>query len=350
MSASQAPPELSVIIAAYRRREFLGSAVESVARQTVDRGRLEVVVLTDTTDPALDAFLSSRGIAHRVDPEPEIGPWLLGAIDATHAPWVAVLEDDDLLEPDRFARALSVIRENPGLGYYRNRLTVVDTEGRPVPPMQWKRIEREPALDRRGPVRVGASEKGPAIERMRREGLEWLNLSSMVFHREIFTPRVRAVVARCHCPDLFVFVAAVLAPRGLLLDDRRLTQYCRHPGSASRSLDWRRRHAADHARLLALAEAENGPTELVRWLRDRTRMLERVVEAGDALRPIRENALPRASEGSTRRYLRALASEPVMAPPAALRWGAGALASAYRIAPRATSRVLRECDRWFDLP
>ena len=52
----------------------------------------------------------------------------------THrAPLVAILNDDDLFEPERLAHVVSIFRERPWLGYYRNRISAIDSEGRAVP-------------------------------------------------------------------------------------------------------------------------------------------------------------------------------------------------------------------------
>ena len=343
-------PELAVILSAYRRREYLPAALRSVLRQTVPRSRLEILVLTDDADPLLEATLAREGIALRVDNEVRIGRWLLGALHATRAPLVAFVDDDDLMEPDRFERALDVFRQNPTLSLYRNRLSVIDAHSQRVPRSYWLRVESERALDRSGPVSMMTpAEKEAGIRWMRSAGLEWLNVSTMVFRREVFTPELEPAIAASHCQDLFTFVAGVLSPGGVFLDDRRLTFYRRHPGGATRSLAWRRLHAADHARFASIAQ-RSGPRSLAEWLMDRARMLGRVVEAGEALEPVRARLPLRVGRQRTAHYLHGLATEPLLASPLALRWGAGAFASAYCLAPQLTHRLLRACDRAFDLP
>lgn len=348
-SPPEGKPELAVIVTAFRRREYLPLALASVLHQTVPRDAYELLALTDFTDPDLERLLSGAGARHRVDDELRIGKWLLGAIDATRAPLIAIVEDDDLLEPGRFARALRVFHARPDLAYYRNRVSVIGPEGQPLPRSHWGRIETERALDRRGPQVIASQEKETGVARMRDEGLEWLNLSSMIFRREIVTSELRAPIAASHCPDLFTFVAAVLSPGGLYLDDQRMTRYRRHPRGSTRSLAWRRLHAADHARFAEIAR-HRGPPALADWLDERAQMLRRVVEVGEVLEPLRAHSDTATSTAATQRYLRQLVSDRVLAPPAALRWSAGAIASAYRVAPPFARRLLAECDRTFDLP
>lgn len=350
MSSELRLPQVAVIVVGYRPRPYLRTAVESVLSQSLPRSQMEVLVQTGFSDPTFQDWLAGVGVRHRFDAEPRLGRWLLGALDATQAPLVAIVEDDDVLEADRLERALAQFARYPDLGYYRNRLTVIDAKGQALPATQWKRIEQEHALDRRGAMRIEPGQKEGAVAKMRAEHLEWLNLSTMVFRREIFGPTLRPVVAECQCPDLFTFVAAVLAPGGLYLDDHRLTRYRRHGQSATRSLSWHRLHAEDHRRMLAVAEAGGAPPSLVAWLRDRAQMLGRVVQAGEALEPIRALAPRAVSTASARRYLRHLAGDSPLAPPAALRWSTGAIASAYQVAPRLTHRLLRECDQRFELP
>lgn len=342
-------PELAVILCAYRRQEYLAGAIASVLQQTVPRDRLEILVLTDFEDPSLERVLKDQGIRHRIDREERIGKWLLGAVDETRAPLVTIVEDDDRLEPGRFGRVLGLFREHPELAYHRNRLSVIGPDDRWVPRAHWLGIESERALDRLGPLLIEPTQKDVGIGRMRAEGLEWLNLSTMVFRREILSPELRPAIAASQCPDLFTFVAAVLSPGALYLDDQRLTRYRRHPKGSTRSLAWRRLHWADHERFAAIARTR-GPPSLASWLESRSRMLHHVVEAGEVLAPVRAEAPPGESVSVTRRYLRSLARDPPLASPAALRWSAGAIASGYQVAPHLARNVLLACDRWFDLP
>ncbi len=344
-----ADPAIAVIVAAYRRRSFLDEAIRSVREQGLGPAELELVVLTDAEDPELDATLAREGGRHRVDPEPVIGRWWLKAIDRVRAPLVAVLEDDDRFRPGRLRRALERFRADPDLVYYRNRVSVIDRDGAPVPFARWDALARDRGFDGTGPLAIAADRKEEGIRRMRSIGTEWFNASTMVFRRSILTAPVRDLVRESICPDLFVFVAATLAPGSLYLDDVRSTEYRHTESSASRSPGWKRRHWEDHARWAGYARGRP-PRALGEWLDERTRLLGRVVRARAALAPVRAGAPGPAARTECRRFLGELLEDHPFAPPRAVRWGTAAVSSTYAIAPRVGGRLLAQLERRFDLP
>ena len=348
MEDTSAAPEVAVVVAAYRRRRFLDGALGSVLAQTVPRESLEILALADFDDSEIHARCAREDIAYRRDPEPVIGRWLLGAIDATRAPIVAILEDDDLFAPEHVARALARFRARPDTALYRNRVSVVDEQGTPVPISRWAPIERERALDA-GPIEVPADSKDAGIERLRRSGVEWLNVGTMVFRRSVLTPEIRPLIAQSICPDLSVFVAAAVAPGSMYFDEVRTTRYRHYGTSASRRAGWKQRHWEDHERFARFVRPR-GPSALGRWLDARTRTLERVADAANLLDPIRAGAAPVSVRRSLRAYLGRRLRERPLDPPAAVRWGAGAVAGAYCVAPGVSRRVLLGLDRHLDLP
>lgn len=341
-------PDVAVVIAAYRRRTFLAGAIDSVLAQSIRRDRMEILVLADFDDTEIRSRCGREGIALRRDPEPVIGRWLLGAVDATRAPIVALLEDDDRFAPDHLARALERFQSHPDTALYRNRVTVVNEQGDPVPRSRWEPLERDRGLDR-GAIEVPAASKDEGIGRLRRSGVEWLNVGTMVFRRDVLTADIRPRIAESICPDLCVFVAAGVAPGSMYFDDARTTLYRHYAGSASRRPGWKRRHYEDHERFARFVSAR-GPPALARWLEERTRVLRHVAEAADLLDPIREGVAASRLRGPLRSYLRRRMSEGLFDPPATVRWGAGAVATAYCLAPGISRRLLLGLDRRLDLP
>ena len=348
MEDTSTAPEIAVVVAAYRRKRFLTGALGSVLGQTIPRGSMEILALADFDDSEIHAHCAREDIAYRRDPEPVIGRWLLGAIDATRAPIVAILEDDDLFAPEHLARALARFRACPDTALYRNRVSVVDEQGTPVPISRWESIERDRGLDA-GPIEVPADSKDDGIERLRRSGTEWLNVGTMVFRRAILTPEIRPLIAQSICPDLFVFVAAAASPGSMYFDDARTTLYRHYGASASRRTGWKQRHWEDHQRFARFV-GSRGPSALGRWLDARARMLGRVADAADLLDPIRAGAAPASVRSSLQAYLGRRLHERPLDPPVAVRWGAGAVAGAYCVAPEVSRRVLLGLDRYLDLP
>jgi hypothetical protein len=125
---------VSVIVPAYKVRTTLREAVDSLLRQTFHN--LEVVVIDDaspdnSTAVLLDIDDSRLGIfrlRHNVG--------LSGARNAglalSRAPFVALLDADDVSKPTRIARQLKAFEGRPGLGLVGCLVNRIDVQGRRV--------------------------------------------------------------------------------------------------------------------------------------------------------------------------------------------------------------------------
>lgn len=109
-------PAVSVCIPTYCRPEALRCAIASVLRQSISD--LEVVVSDDSTQgvSVVNALADER-VRYRAN-SPRLGMagnWQ-AALDATSAPAVALLMDDDVLLPGFLQRSLEVLANEPEVG------------------------------------------------------------------------------------------------------------------------------------------------------------------------------------------------------------------------------------------
>ncbi len=302
-------PRVSVVVGAFGRREFLERAVDSVLAQTIPRDAVEIVVTKDFADAELDGRLAARGVRTILDPEPVIGRWLARAVAATRAPLVAFLDDDDEFEPDRLEKVLAVFAERPTTGYYRNRVTVIDPEGRPVPPERWRRLEVDAAFDATGPVVIPAAAGADAARLVSLQAHVSFNSSTIVVRREVLSGPAAEVFGAAELPDLALLVCALVSPYGLYLDDRRLTRFRSHGAHATHSPRWYGTAAASQATLGDFAERLGRP-DLAAPLRALSRHYARVDESSRLLRAVREGRSSREIARLAAGYLRWLGCHP----------------------------------------
>jgi glycosyltransferase involved in cell wall biosynthesis len=330
-------PRFAVVVGAYRRETFLREAVGSVLAQTVPRSSYEVVVTKNFDSATLDPWLTSEGVRLLRDDDPHIGPWLLRAIGVTRAPLVAFLDDDDAWEPDRLARVAELFDQHPDLGYYRNRVRVTTDNGSPMPTSRWGGHELDPELDRTGPIFVPPGEKVTALPVIRRTH-PLFNSSSIVIRREVLSGEVAERFLETQNPDPFLFLATVLSPFGIFLDDRRSTRYRRHAENITKTL-WAVRHGYDDSVRLAKFASERAPAPIAEWLRARSVAIEKrlwtetIAERVVAAAPRAEMA--RLGAG----YLRFLTRHREVVHLNGATWAAPAYASAYVLAPAIVRRV-----------
>jgi glycosyltransferase involved in cell wall biosynthesis len=337
-AASDRGPAVAVVVGAYTRSDYLVRAVESVLAQTLDKSEIELVVTKGFENAPVDQFLADRRIPTIYDREPRIGRWLLNAIERTRAPLVAILNDDDLFEPGRLAHVVSIFRERPWLGYYRNRVQPIDSAGTPVPPEEWSRLFRDVEFDRTGPIEVAPGQKDAQVTVLRRTFAAF-NASSIVVRRELLAGANAERFSQTHQDDEALFLAAILSPYGLYLDDQRLTCFRDHPGNVTREIDNLLQIVASMQRISDAYRATGHPA-FAEWVNElevkrRWELHVRSIEAAIRTGAPRRQVLHLASG-----YYRFVRRTPEI-PRASLRtWGIQMHALAYVFAPSAARRLL----------
>jgi glycosyltransferase involved in cell wall biosynthesis len=331
-------PEVAVIIGAYRRERFLRSAIRSVLEQTLPRERYEILVTKDFANDEIDRFLEEQRIPALLDDDPRIGTWLGRAVAATRAPYLAFLDDDDEFEPERLSHALEVLHADPGLGFYRNRVRVIDEHGAPVPRETWRFYAVDDYLDRRGPMTVPAGDKAGLAELGLERTRVSFNSSTMIVRRELLEGEPGAVFARTQLPDVTLFVLAALSRFGLYLDDRRLTRYRSYPGKVTHRVPWLR-HACEAYRDLASLARAHESFDLARRLARTSDHYDRVYLTGTIAEKVGAGAKRREVAQLAGEYLRFLGQHPAERALALDVWAAELYAASYLLAPGVARQV-----------
>ena len=341
MTGMTAGPEIAVIVHAYRRTEFLPSALRSIADQTLARDRFELVVTKSFDDGPSDRAVSALGAISLHDPDRWNSRCLRRAVRATHAPIVAFLDDDDEFEPERLERLLDTMERHPDVGFYRNRVRVIDARGRLVPTERWRSHERDEALDTLGPLHIPSDGKAGLLELLTRTVTATFNTSSMAIRRELLDGDVGEAFdeARINA-DLFLFLAGVLAPRGIYLDDRRLTRYRFYSGNVTRRTSWLGDAAESHRAMSALA-ARHGRDDFAGWLAALSVHYERMFRGGTLVEKVAAGADRSEVARLAEEYVRFLGDHARERALTLDVWAAGAYGLAYLCAPRAAQRVAR---------
>jgi glycosyltransferase involved in cell wall biosynthesis len=333
------PPEIAVIVGAYRRERFVASAVRSVLAQTLPRDRYEILVTKNFRNAEVDRYLAENNVREMFDDDPRIGTWLARAVRATRAPLLAFLDDDDAFEPDRLAKVREVFRARPDLGFYRNRVRVIDSDGAAVPPERWRRNARGEVFDRTGAVYAPVAEKPSLVGLLRAHPSIAFNSSAMVVHRDLVEGPFATSFERTQLPDLTLFVIALLGPWAVYFDDRRLTQYRNYDGNVTRRTGWLRHAAEAHRDLGALAR-ERGAGELASWLEEKAVHYDRMYRGGTVTDRVAASAPRTEVLRSAAEYLRFLDRHPAERAWTLDVWGSVAYAAIYCTSPGQARRLL----------
>lgn len=120
---------VSVIIPHYNRADFIGNAIESIRRQTIQPA--EIIVVDDASSPRhREALRQHESQARVVYLDKRHGSW--GArnagIAAATQPWLAFLDDDDQWLPDKLERQWNILRKDESLSAVTSAMTVVSDD------------------------------------------------------------------------------------------------------------------------------------------------------------------------------------------------------------------------------
>ena len=122
-------PEISIIVTAHDRKEFLADALMSISKQTCDPGRYQVIVVKNFEDQDSDRIIEANGFIS-LKCVGDLEDKILMALDYCNGEIVTFLEDDDLYAHTRNERIIHIFNEYSEISFYRNSLIEIDQYGR----------------------------------------------------------------------------------------------------------------------------------------------------------------------------------------------------------------------------
>jgi len=222
-----AKPVASILIAAYNAGKFIDASVASALAQSLPD--LEVIVVddgsTDDTvvrlracpDPRLRVIVQGhQGAAHAYN----------AAVRAARADYIGFLDSDDIWLPQKLARHVAFLEENPGADATFSWVRMINESGDPL---------RIPGARWRGPISA-AQLLGDFV----------IRTASAVVMRRRAADEAGFFESHFDCPDLEFFLrVALLRPENTHAIPEVLTLYRRHLGQLSADLrrmqrDWER--------------------------------------------------------------------------------------------------------------
>jgi glycosyltransferase involved in cell wall biosynthesis len=269
-------PRISIIVFAdsrpgFPRERFLLSAVQSVMEQDLAPGDFEVIITKNFTSTNVDQQLAKIGVRVLFDNTPNVASRRMHAIDASSAPLVGFLSDDDLFEPTRLRKVLEVFDAFPGTGFYRNQLVHINALGLPFEGASLRRPSGgDPRISGRLPR--ATPEFDQIASRAYLRGNATCE-STIVVRREILDGGTIEGFRTSF--DTVVYFAALLSTFDLYFDERILTRYRLHEfnHTLDKSRDLMRFETA--TRISAIARSRGYPSfaAAVDWDAARTRLI-----------------------------------------------------------------------------
>ena len=141
-----APPTVSVVMPVYNAKRYVAETVASVLAQT--SGDFEFVIVDDGSTDGTDALLrrlAARDPRIRLNRRPNTG--ISGALNdgiaMARGEFVARMDADDLMLPERLARQIEFLRGHPDCVAVGAQVEVIDPYGAPVERLAHKLTHEE---------------------------------------------------------------------------------------------------------------------------------------------------------------------------------------------------------------
>lgn len=122
---------ISVIIVAYNRKQYVKHAVQSVLNQTYDKDKYEIIVVKNFKDEEIDDFLTSNEVNNIFSIADEYGKKLSAGISESKGDIICFLDDDDLFDKDRLNHIYEIFNSYK-ISYYRNSYKNINEKGEEV--------------------------------------------------------------------------------------------------------------------------------------------------------------------------------------------------------------------------
>jgi len=190
---------ISVIITAYNRKEFLLDAIKSVLNQTLDKKYYEIIVIKNFNDNAIDKYIEENNIKNILSNDKSLPGKIYEALGTAKGEIISFLDDDDLFFNNKLKDVYNIFK-NKNIAYYHNQFKIIN-------------------------------EKGDIISREARA--PDYNMSSISIKKNIINMDYLKVIKKA--VDTFMYLCALESNKKIILDKKELTYY-RYYNSTSNTI------------------------------------------------------------------------------------------------------------------
>lgn len=218
-SPSQSRPEISVIIMAYNRRDFVKDALHSVLTQTLPRVKYEIILLKNYYDTEIDKYAASNNVILIFCSEKIIGRMVWTGIEAARGEIISFLDDDDLFTPNKL-EVVSELLSDKSVGYYHNSVQIISNNPLGSKLFRFKQFSKATIFGRIG------SSKTEILKLL--DNNATFNSSSVSVRRDFLNQWKSLIGATTTGPGFTLFFISLLSSKLNFMDSRRLTVFRSH--------------------------------------------------------------------------------------------------------------------------
>ena len=119
---------ISVLVIAYKRKQFLYQALNSLTEQTLDKNYYEIAVITDFEVLDEKNFIE-KGIIFFRDERKEYCKKMSSVIGSLKGNVICILDDDDLFFAEKLSTIFKIFSENEDISFVQNNMCIIGKNG-----------------------------------------------------------------------------------------------------------------------------------------------------------------------------------------------------------------------------
>lgn len=217
---------LSVVVTAFKRKEFLKEALLSVLDQSIPRALYEIICVLAFRDKELSLFMQQNNITEIFN-DGSMGEQLLTGLRAAEGEVVAFLEDDDKFRKDKLSEVFKAYNLNHFV-YYHNNVDFIDRTSKEIliPPKPFnKQVKKD--------IVWYPNRRLTHIIRQRGD----FNMSSIAVRKNWILKYKKILSQISASPDTIVFFLLTQTGESHFFDTSRLTLYRIHESETNMLTD-----------------------------------------------------------------------------------------------------------------
>jgi len=240
--------EISVIVTAYNRKEFLKDALESLNNQTLEKNKFEVILITNFEYNTYEN-LNGVNLKHIIM-DGSLGKFLHRGIAESRGEIITFLDDDDKFSNTKLERVFEVFSSRKEIIYLHNAQEFIDRDSNLL-----ERPKNFPSFP--NDLLLRSDQIDSVFKTLKEFHLDlqhlFFNLSSVSVARKIFDEHSNEIKKLLANPDDLIFYVASASRGELFFTKTKLTMYRVHNSTSNviggyddqRVIEQRKKHFND---------------------------------------------------------------------------------------------------------
>ena len=121
---------LTVLLMAYKRKDFIKEALMSILNQTIPRSEYEIICITGFKDEDLSSFMRQNNIIELFD-DTTLGSRLVTGLNRSSGDIIVFMDDDDLFRNDKLEKVINAF-DQTGCIYFHNNVQLIDRNSKNI--------------------------------------------------------------------------------------------------------------------------------------------------------------------------------------------------------------------------